>query len=97
MAGRLETPAAAAVEAPAEGTVVVPAAGAAATAKEAQPEPSLMGDAAGSASNTSESETEDKAGVGEVEEEEDLFDSGTDEDKEAGNKGADNAPDDAAG
>ena len=48
-------------------------------AEEAQPEPSLAGDAAGGASDSSDSGTEDKAGAGEVEEEEDLFASGTDE------------------
>ena len=66
----------------------VPAAGAA--VEEAQPEPSLAGDAAGGASDSSDSGTEGEAGAGEVEEEEDLFASGTDE-------GADNATDDAAG
>ena len=50
-----------------------------AAAEEAQPEPSLAGDAAGGSSNSSDSGTEDKAGAGEVEEEEDLFASGTDE------------------
>ena len=76
-----EAPAArAAAEAPAAGAV----------AKEAQLEPSLAGDAAGGASQTSELETEDKAGAREVEEEEDLFASGTDE-------GADNTPDGTAG
>ena len=59
-------------------------------AEEAQPEPSLAGDVAGGASDTSELETEDEAGAREVEEEEDLFASGTDE-------GADDAVDDAAG
>ena len=61
-----------------------------AAAKEAQPEPSLAGDAAGGASNSSDSGTEDEAGAGEVEEEEDLFASGTD-------AGADDAADDAVG
>ena len=55
-----------------------------------QPEPSLAGDAAGGASDSSDLGTKDEAGAGEVEEEEDLFASGTDE-------GADNAADDAAG
>ena len=86
-----------AAEAPVEGAVEVPAAGVAAVAKEAQPEPSLMGDAAGGTSDTSELETEDEAGVGEVKEEEDLFASGTDEDRGAGNKGADDAPANTAG
>ena len=82
-------PTEAATKAPAAAVAAeAPAAGAA--AEEAQPEPSLAGNAAGGASNTSSSETEDKAGTGEVEEEEDLFASGTDE-------GADNAPDYAAG
>ena len=66
----------------------VPAAEAA--AKELQPEPSLAGDAAGGTSKSSDSGTEDKAGARAVEEEEDLFASGTDE-------GADNATDNAAG
>ena len=61
-----------------------------AAAEEAQPEPSLVGDAAGSASESSDSGTEDEAGAGEVEEEEDLYASGMDE-------GADDAADDAAG
>ena len=61
-----------------------------AAAKEAQPEPSLAGDTAGGTSESSDSGTEDEAGAGEVEEEEDLFASSTDE-------GADNAADDAAG
>ena len=84
-------------ETPAEGAVAAPAAGVAAKAEEVQPEPSLAGDAAGAASDTSESETEDKAGFGEVEEEEDLFASGTDEDRDAGNRGANNAPANMAG
>ena len=66
----------------------VPAADA--EAKEAQPELSLAGDVAGGASNSSDSGTEDEAGAGEVEEEEDLFASGSD-------AGADDAADDAAG
>ena len=66
----------------------VPAADAA--AEEAQPESSLVGDEAGGVSDSSDLGTEDKAGAGEVEEEEDLFASGTDE-------GADNAADNAAG
>ena len=66
----------------------VPAADAA--AEEVQPEPSLAGDAAGGASNSSDSGTEDDAGAGEVEEEEDLFASSMDE-------GADDAADDVAG
>ena len=61
-----------------------------AAAEEAQPEPSLAGDAAGSASESSDSGTGDKAGAGEVEEEEDLFASGSDE-------GADGAAGTAAG
>ena len=61
-----------------------------AEAEEAQPEPSLAGDVAGGASNSSDSGTEDEAGAGEVEEEEDLFDSGSD-------VGADDAADNAAG
>ena len=61
-----------------------------AVAEEVQPEPSLAGDAAGGASDSSDSGTEDKAGAGEVEEEEDLFASGMDE-------GDDNAAYDAAG
>ena len=71
---------AAAAEAPAAGVA----------AEEAQPEPSLAGYMAGGTSDTSESETEDKAGAREVEEEENLFVSGTDH-------GADNAPDNMAG
>ena len=59
-------------------------------AKEAQPEPLLTGDAADGASESSDLGTEGKAGAGEVEEEEDLFASGSDE-------GADDAADDAAG
>ena len=59
-------------------------------AEEVQPEPSLVGDAAGSASESSDSGTRDEAGAGEVEEEEDLFASGSDE-------GADNAANNAAG
>ena len=66
----------------------VPAADAA--AEEAQPEPSFAGDEAGGVSNSSDSGTEDEAGAGEVEEEEDLFASGTDE-------GAEDATDDATG
>ena len=65
-----------------------PVAGAA--AEEVQLEPLLAGNAAGGTSESSELETEDEAGAGEVEEEEDLFASGTDE-------GADYAADDAAG
>ena len=43
-------------------------------------------------------ENEDKAGAGEVEEEKDLFASGTEEDGDtAGNKGVDDAPADMAG
>ena len=61
-----------------------------AVAKEAQPELSLVGDVAGGASESSDSGTEDKAGAREVEEEEDLFASGTD-------KSADDAADDVAG
>ena len=61
-----------------------------AAAEEVQPEPSLAGDVAGGASDSSDSGTEDEAGAQEVEEEEDLFASGSDE-------GADNAADDAAG
>ena len=61
-----------------------------AVAEEAQLEPSLAGDAAGGTSNSSDSGTKDKAGAGEVEEEEDLFASGMEE-------GADNTTDDAAG
>ena len=61
-----------------------------AAAEEAQPEPSLAGDAAGGASDSSDSGTKDKAGAREVEEEEALFASSTDE-------GADDAADDAAG
>ena len=79
-----------AMETPAVGEVAGPAAEAGAVAEEAQPEPSLAGDAAGGASDTCELETEDEAGAIEVEEEEDLFASGTDE-------GADDTPDDAAG
>ena len=60
-----------------------------AAAEDAQPEPSLAGNAAGGASDSSDSGTEDKAGAGEVEEEEDLFASGTDE-------GANDAANDAA-
>ena len=68
----------AAAEVPAaDAAAEVPAADAA--AEEAQPEPSLAGDAAGGACDSSDSGTEDKAGAGEVEEEEDLFASGTDE------------------
>ena len=75
--------------APAAGAAAeVPAADAA--AEEAQPEPLLVGDEAGGASDSSDSGTEDKAGAGEVEEEEDLFASGMDE-------GADDTADDAAG
>ena len=59
-------------------------------AEEAQPEPSLVGDAAGGASESSDAGAEDKAGAGEVEEEEDLFASGSGE-------GADGTADDAAG
>ena len=66
----------------------VPAADAA--AEEAQPEPSLACNEAGGASDSSDLGTEDKAGAREVEEEEDLFASGTD-------AGADDAADDAAG
>ena len=61
-----------------------------AAAKEVQPEPLLAGNAAGGAFESSDSGTEDKAGAREVEEEEDLFASGTDE-------GADDAMDDVAG
>ena len=87
-----------AMEAPAEGAVAGPVAGVATAAEEVQPEPSLAGDAAGGTSDTSESETEeDEVGGGDVEEEEDLIVSGTDEDRDAGNKGADNAPADVAG
>ena len=58
-----------------------------AAAKEAQLEPLFAGDEAGGASDSSDSGTEDEAGAGEVEEEEDLFASGTDEGDEdaAGN------------
>ena len=66
----------------------VPAADA--VAEEVQPEPSLAGDVAGGASESSDSGTKDEAGAKEVEEEEDLFASGTDE-------GADDAADGAAG
>ena len=59
-------------------------------AKEVQPELSLAGDAAGGTSKSSDSGTKDKAGAGEVEEEEDLFAAGMDE-------GADDAADDVAG
>ena len=59
-------------------------------AEEAQPEPSLAGDAAGGASESSDLGTKDEAGASEVEEEEDLFALGTDED-------TDDATDDAAG
>ena len=62
----------------------------AAAAEEAQPEPSFAGDAAGGASESLDSGTEDEAGAREVEEEEDLFTSGTDE-------GADDAVDDVGG
>ena len=70
----------AAAEAPAAGAV----------AKEAQLEPLLVGDAAIGASEFSELETKGEAGAREVEEEEDLFASGTD-------KGTDDALVDAAG
>ena len=60
-----------------------------AAAEEMQPEPSLAGNAAGGTSYSSDLGTEDKAGAGEVEEEEDLFASGTDE-------GTDDAANDAA-
>ena len=59
-------------------------------AEEVQPEPSLAGDEAGGASDSSDLGNEDEAGAGEVEEEEDLFASGTDE-------GAGDAADNAAG
>ena len=61
-----------------------------AAAEEAQPEPLLAGDYAGGTSDSSNLGTEDEAGAGEVEEEEDLFASGSD-------AGADDAADDAAG
>ena len=83
-----ERPSIPATEAEAGAAAEVPAADAA--AKEAQPEPSLVGDAAGGASDSSDSGTEDKAGARELEEEEDVFASGTDE-------GTDGAADDAAG
>ena len=63
MAGRLETPVAAA-EAPAEGAVVGPVAGVAAEAEEVQPEPSLASDAVGGAYNKFELETKDDDGAG---------------------------------
>lgn len=75
------------------GWTEAPAEGAAAEAKEAQPEPSFAGDVAGSASDkdASELETKDEAGAGEVEEEEDLFTSGTEDD--GGNEGTEGAKD----
>ena len=71
-------------------TVAAKAPAVGAAAKEAQPEPLLASDAAGGTSKTSESETKDEAGAREVEEEEDLFASGSDE-------GADDAAGTAAG
>ena len=85
----VEVPTEVATDGPAA-TAAAEAPGAGAAAKEAQLEPLLAGDAAGGTSKSSESETGDKAGAGEVEEEEDLFASGTDE-------GTDNAADDADG
>ena len=80
-----EQPATPAVEAAAGAAAEEPAADA--SAEEAQLEPSLVGDEAGGASDSSNSGTEDEAGAGEVEEEEDLFASGMDESAEdaAGN------------
>ena len=77
------------------GRMEVPAVGAAGEGKEAQPEPSLVGDAASGASreDSSGSETEGEVGAGEIEEEEDLFASGSeDHGGDAGTKGKDDAP-----
>ena len=87
------------METPAVGAAKATVERAAAEAKEVQPEPSLVGDAASGTSNkdASESETKDKAGAGEVEEEEDLFAAGTKDDGDAaGNKGTDDTPAGAA-
>ena len=67
----------------------VPAVGAA--AKEVQPEPSLAGDVAGGAleEDTSKSETKGEAGIGKIEELEDLFALGSkDGDNHGGDAGA---------
>ena len=81
--------------APAAGWTGVPAVGAMAKAEEAQPEPAIADDAAGGASNkdTSELETKDKVGAGEIEEREDLFASGSEDNGGgAGAEGAGDAP-----
>ena len=73
--------------------------GVVAEAEKAQPEPSLAGDAANSTSreDTSESETEGKVGTGEIEEQEDLFESGSkDHGGDEGSWGKDDAPADMA-
>ena len=98
-AGWLETPVAEApVEAPAEALAEALAEGVATEVDEVQPEPSLGGDVAGSASDkdSSELETKDEAGAREAEEEEDLFTSGAEDDGDAGNNGASDAPAKAA-
>ena len=95
--GWTEIPAVGAAEAPVKGAVAVPAAVAAAAAEEAQPEPSLAGDAAGGASDDdmSESETKDEVGAGKIEEQEDLFMSGNEDNKDdEGTGGVNDTPSD---